>query len=124
MASGRYGKCGSASAIVLYNTSMNTRHTELVRLPLPAAGALQVYLSHAKVRDERAVVYVHGFASTRTSLKAEALEAACARRGWTFVSFDFRGHGESTGTLLEMTGSGLLDDMRAVHEYLIGLGVP
>jgi pimeloyl-ACP methyl ester carboxylesterase len=102
---------------------MSTRLTELTRLPLSSTGALRVFLSYEDQKADWAVLYVHGFGSTRTGVKAEALEEACARLGWTFVSFDFRGHGESTGTLLEMTGTGLLEDMEAVRDYLIGRGI-
>src|SRR5437879_1442854 len=100
------------------------RQTELVRLPLPSTGVLQLYLSYADLKADWTVVYVHGFGSTRTGLKTEAFEQACAKRGWTFVAFDFRGHGASTGTLLELTGTGLLEDLEAVRNYLAGRGIP
>jgi len=103
---------------------MNARRSDSVRLPLPAAGALQVYVSYADERSDWAVIYVHGFGSTRCGVKAEALEAACARRDWTFVSFDFRGHGQSTGTMVELRGSGLLEDLETVRTYLASRGVP
>jgi pimeloyl-ACP methyl ester carboxylesterase len=102
---------------------MSERRSELVRLPMPASGALQFYLSYQDPAPDRAVLYVHGFGSTRAGLKAEAVEEACGRRGWTFASFDFRGHGASTGTLVEMTGTGLLGDLAAVRDYLVGRGI-
>ena len=102
---------------------MNSRHAESVRVPLPAAGALQVYLSFRGEPADWAVVYVHGFGSTRQGEKSEALELSCARRGWTFASFDFRGHGQSTGTLLELCGSALLEDLDALWDYLVSRGV-
>jgi pimeloyl-ACP methyl ester carboxylesterase len=102
---------------------MDTRRSDSVRLPLPGAGAIQVYVSYPDEPGDAAVVYVHGFGSTRTGVKAEALEAACARRGWTYASFDFRGHGQSTGTLLELRGSGLLKDLAALRDYLSERGV-
>jgi pimeloyl-ACP methyl ester carboxylesterase len=70
-----------------------------------------------------AVLYVHGFTSTRSGEKADALESACTRYGWTFVSFDFRGHGESSGSLLELRGSGLLEDLDTVRKWLGSRGV-
>jgi uncharacterized protein len=99
------------------------RQSESVRLALPATGTLQACVSFADPGSDRAVVYVHGFGSTRGGVKAEALEQACARRGWTFAAFDFRGHGESTGTLLELRGSALLEDVEALRDYLIGRGI-
>ena len=40
--------------------------------------------------------------------KTQAVEAACAARGWAFAAFDFRGHGTSAGTMLDLRPSGLL----------------
>jgi pimeloyl-ACP methyl ester carboxylesterase len=98
--------------------------TGSVRLPLRTGGELQAYTSYQDERNDWAVLYVHGFGSTRGGVKAEALEAACARRGWTFASFDFRGHGESTGTLLELRGTHLLEDLEAMRDYLVSAGIP
>ncbi|MDX2033973.1 MAG: alpha/beta fold hydrolase [Blastocatellia bacterium] len=61
-----------------------------------------------------AVVFAHGFGSARGGEKAGALEAACARRGWAFAACDFRGHGESDGTMRELRGSRLLEDLDAI----------
>jgi pimeloyl-ACP methyl ester carboxylesterase len=69
------------------------------------------------------VAYVHGFASTGFGEKAKVVEAACIRRGWTFVTFDFRGHGQSSGSLLQLRGSGLLDDLEALRGYLDSRGL-
>jgi pimeloyl-ACP methyl ester carboxylesterase len=91
---------------------------------LPAAGELGVHVSYEDESQDWAVLYVHGFGSTRTGQKPEALEAACARGGWTFASFDFRGHGQSTGTLLDLRGSLLLDDLEGVRAYLASRGIP
>jgi uncharacterized protein len=103
---------------------MNSRRSETIRLPMIQGGALQVYVSFERDDKDFAVLYVHGFGSTRSGQKADALEAACARRGWTFASFDFRGHGLSSGTLLELRGSGLLEDLEAVRDYLVSRGIP
>jgi pimeloyl-ACP methyl ester carboxylesterase len=102
---------------------MSTRQGESVLFPLPVGGGLQVYVSYDDEPRDWAVVYVHGFGSTRTGEKPTAVEAACARRNWTFASFDFRGHGGSTGSLLELRGSALLEDMVAVRDYLRDRGI-
>jgi len=101
---------------------MTNRHQELIRLKIDSGGEVQMYLSQAAPQDW-AVVYVHGFGSTRGGEKALALEAACARRGWTFISFDFCGHGESTGTLLDLRCSRLLVEFEALRVYLAGRGI-
>src|SRR5262249_38007166 len=46
-----------------------------------------------------------------------------ARRGWTFAAFDFRGHGQSSGSLLDLRGTGLQRDLEAIRSYLLTRGV-
>jgi uncharacterized protein len=103
---------------------MSQRRSEIVRWPMVDGGLLHIYLSLEHQDQDFAVVYIHGFGSTRSGQKADALEAACGRRGWTFASFDFRGHGQSSGSLLELRGTGLLEDVEAVRDYLVGRGIP
>src|SRR5262249_13686926 len=74
-------------------------------------GPLRATHSWSDPAATEAVLYVHGFGSRRSGDKAAALEEACAARGWTWLAADFRGHGESTGTLLELRGSGLQRDL-------------
>jgi pimeloyl-ACP methyl ester carboxylesterase len=102
---------------------MSSRQEQTVRLDLPDGGALHLYLSQPARPCDWAVVYAHGLGSRRTGEKALALEAACARREWVFASFDFRGHGESSGSLLELRSSGLLDDLATVRGHLAELGI-
>src|SRR5262245_33358509 len=102
---------------------MSERRSESVRLSLPGGGSLQLDLSYPAQPVEPAVVFVHGLGSSRQGEKARAVEAACARRGWTFAALDFRGHGASSGALAEMRGSGLLADLGAVQDHLAGRGV-
>jgi pimeloyl-ACP methyl ester carboxylesterase len=101
----------------------DSRQHELIALDLPDGGRLAGDLSYTGTPGPFAVVSVHGFGSHRRGEKSLALEAACARRGWTFAAFDFRGHGESSGTLLELRGSGLLADLAAVRNALAGRGI-
>jgi alpha-beta hydrolase superfamily lysophospholipase len=54
---------------------------------------------------------------------APALEAAGARRGWTFATFDFRGHGESSNWLRDLRPSQLLADLATVRDFLAERGV-
>jgi alpha-beta hydrolase superfamily lysophospholipase len=100
-----------------------TRNAENVRLELSGGGWLQGQFSWQVLPADFAVVFLHGFCSVRYGEKAQALEEACARRGWPFATFDFRGHGESSGTTRELTGSGLLADLDAVHGFLAARGV-
>jgi pimeloyl-ACP methyl ester carboxylesterase len=102
---------------------MPTRAREEYQIAPAQGGALAAYLSHPGSAGPWAVLYVHGFGSTRAGEKPTAVEEACARRGWTFASFDFRGHGASSGTLLELRPSGLLDDLAAVRQELHRRGI-
>jgi uncharacterized protein len=102
---------------------MTIRTQENPRLTLPGGGHLQGTLSHRGEPGDRVLVYVHGFGSVRGGEKAAALEAACARRGWTFAAFDFRGHGESSGTMPDLCGALLLEDLEAIDGYLRGRGI-
>jgi pimeloyl-ACP methyl ester carboxylesterase len=102
---------------------MKPRQTEEPRLSLPSGTPLQGTLSYAGEPGSAAVVYVHGFGSARSGAKAATLEAACARRGWTFAAFDFRGHGGSGGSMLDLRGSGLQHDLETVRAYLATRGV-
>lgn len=84
---------------------MTTRLQETVRLEVPRGGWLEGRPSYSGSPGPDALLYAHGFGSTRAGAKADALEAACARRGWTFAAFDFRGHGGSSGTRLDLRSS-------------------
>ena len=95
---------------------------EPVRLPL-ADGELVGDLSFAQNAGDWAVVWVHGFGSHRGGEKAQAVEAACSRRGWAFAAFDFRGHGQSGGHMVDVRGSGLLDDLEMVRVFLASRGI-
>ncbi|HEV3256574.1 MAG TPA: alpha/beta fold hydrolase [Gemmataceae bacterium] len=102
---------------------MSPRQHDAISLPVPAGGTLRGHLSYHHKPGRWAVLYVHGFGSVRGGEKAVALEAACARRGYTFAAFDFRGHGESSGTMLDLRCSALLHDLQAIAEYLEGRGI-
>jgi pimeloyl-ACP methyl ester carboxylesterase len=94
---------------------------DAVQVPLPAGGHLQMTLDLPG--GPAAVVFVHGFGSDRRGEKARAVRTECARRRWNFAAFDFRGHGESSGTMPELRGSGLQADLEAVRLHLLGRGV-
>ena len=70
------------------------------------------------------VVWVHGFGSFRGGEKAAAVRAACLSRGWGFLACDFRGHGNSTGTMHELRASRLLEDLNAIREFLVAQNCP
>ncbi|HMP60585.1 MAG TPA: alpha/beta fold hydrolase [Gemmatales bacterium] len=94
------------------------RRTESIRLTLPSEDWLQGQSSWTEAGgDGFVVLFLHGFGSVRWGEKPQALEAACARRAWPFATFDFRGHGESSGTLRALRGSRLLEDLEAIRQW-------
>jgi pimeloyl-ACP methyl ester carboxylesterase len=101
----------------------SSRKQESIHLGLPGGGRVHTYFSHENEPGDWSVVSVHGFGSVHGGEKAQALEAACARRGWSFAAFDFRGHGGSSGSMLELRGSSLLEDLEAVRAHLAERGV-
>jgi len=102
---------------------VSLRQHEAISLPVPAGGTLRGHLSYGAEPGRWTVLYVHGFGSVRDGEKAMALEADCARRGYTFAAFDFRGHGESTGTMLDLRCSALLQDLHVITDYLETRGI-
>lgn len=64
-------------------------------------------------------VYVHGFGSDRKGNKVSAFSEAAAAHGVSFVAFDARGHGESPGSIEDLTLTRLLEDMDAVVAGLV-----
>src|SRR5262245_31841150 len=94
------------------------RDQELIELPAPDGLKLRgIFRPAPPAPEDQAtpvIVFVHGFGSTRGGEKAAAFEAECMRRGWAFAAFDFRGHGESDGTMLELCGSRLLEDLDVI----------
>ncbi len=65
-----------------------------------------------------AVVWAHGFGSHRGGEKAAAVRDECQRRGWAFAAFDFRGHGDSSGSMRDLRAGRLLEDLAAIREFL------
>lgn len=51
--------------------------------------------------DRPTIVWLGGFRSDRTGSKATYLRALCARENWSFLCFDYFGHGESSGDFVE-----------------------
>lgn len=56
-------------------------------------------------------VFAHGFGSDRKGAKATAFRAAAETSGASFLASDARGHGASSGTIEELTLSGMIEDL-------------
>lgn len=56
------------------------------------------------------IIFLGGFRSDMTGVKATALEDFCKERGQAFIRFDYRGHGQSSAKFEECTLSTWLED--------------
>jgi pimeloyl-ACP methyl ester carboxylesterase len=64
------------------------------------------------------IIFLGGFMSDMTGIKARTLDAFCAARGQAFVRFDYFGHGESSGAFAEATVGRWKEDALAVIDRL------
>jgi pimeloyl-ACP methyl ester carboxylesterase len=80
-------------------------------LPAPDGGRL-AYV--ARPGAAPAVAFLGGYASDMTGVKAQYLDGWCRERGRGFVRFDYRGHGQSSGRLMDGTIGAWRDDALAV----------
>jgi pimeloyl-ACP methyl ester carboxylesterase len=60
------------------------------------------------------VVFLGGYASDMTGTKARYLEDWCRARGRAFLRFDYQGHGQSSGRLIDGTIGAWRDDALAI----------
>lgn len=92
---------------------MNRRPTTTTILaPAPGERVVveQILLDPMGRGDRPGFLFLHGLGSVRAGEKSEALLAHARAAGRAFTRFDFRGHGESTGTIGVVTMSELLVD--------------
>jgi pimeloyl-ACP methyl ester carboxylesterase len=64
------------------------------------------------------VVFMGGFASDMTGIKAMTLDRFCRQRGQAYLRFDYRGHGASGGEFRDGTIGGWLQDSLDVFDKL------
>jgi uncharacterized protein len=91
-----------------------------IELTMPDGACVRGVLRPGKYcRAVPTVVFAHGFGSSRNGEKAQALEAECARREWAFAACDFRGHGQSGGSPMDLRGSRLIEDLDTVTQWVV-----
>lgn len=78
------------------------------------------YKSHSPKNSKKmpTIVFLGGFMSNKNSTKAEFLFNFCKEKDINYVSFDYTGHGESSGNFLDGTISSWLDDSLDVIDNL------
>lgn len=94
---------------------------ETHRIPVAAGEsiALDWYPPAAPVApDGRCAVFVHGLGSRRDGEKALHFAERFAAQGWGFLAPDLRGHGDSDGTLRDLTLTRMLADLQAALAWL------
>jgi pimeloyl-ACP methyl ester carboxylesterase len=100
------------------------RPPEIVRtLPVGRGGGASASLSMRLATPEgtpRApgILYLHGFGSAQAGEKADFFREHALGSGYRFASFDFRGHGNSGGSLSDLTLSRNLEDLEIVRAEL------
>lgn len=99
------------------------RTIEPVHIDIPGGEHLRGDLHFNRLPGEHAIVFVHGFGSRRDGEKSIALANACERASNTYFCFDFRGHGDSSGTMRELRPTRMIEDLATVRDYLASRGI-
>lgn len=90
-----------------------------MRLSVGSKGeCIDVTVTSPTTSGATGVIFLHGFMSHQAGEKARFFKEVLVQRGVTFVTFDFRGHGQSGGTMRELTGTRLLEDCHTVVEHV------
>jgi len=86
----------------------------------PPRSTLFPYTTLFRSGDKSApgVVFLGGFASDMTGTKATFLAERCAKVGYRFLRFDYRGHGQSSGDFKEGTIGAWFEDTCVVFDQL------
>jgi len=90
-------------------------------------GTNLAYRRRAGDEDAPSIVWLGGFKSDMTGTKATALDAYAHARGFSYLRFDYSGHGASGGTFAEGTISrwsadslAILDELTQGPQVLVG----
>lgn len=88
------------------------------RLDRPDGGYIAYRRHIGKAANMPGVVFIHGLRSDMDGGKAERLHEFCAARSQSFVRFDCRGHGQSSGVFEDTVLSQWADDAALVIDNL------
>lgn len=84
------------------------------RFSAPGGPVTLAYELDAGAPGAPAVVYCHGLFSGRNGQRATTLRAWCRKVDWWLLRFDFRGRGDSSGSIRELTLTRHLEDLDAI----------
>mmetsp|Transcript_2956 Transcript_2956/g.5250 ORF Transcript_2956/g.5250 Transcript_2956/m.5250 type:complete len:279 (+) Transcript_2956:1094-1930(+) len=81
---------------------------------MAAARLLALDLLRAPAPASTLLVYTPGIASSRVGAKSDAFQALAEKLSWDFVRYDLVGHGESEGSLMDLSVTGTLQDLQQI----------
>lgn len=84
-----------------------------------ATVSLAVDVWRPRLQKHGAVLFMPGFGSVRSGEKALAFAREFVKGGFTFVAFEPRGHGASSGDMEGLTLDRHLEDLRHAHHYIL-----
>jgi len=93
------------------------------RLPVGESGerlSVRLAVPDRSAADAPAILYLHGFGSRQGGEKGDFFRARALADGLPFCSFDARGHGDSEGSISELSLSRNLEDLATVRSWLEG----
>lgn len=91
-------------------------HVEDIKIPGDTTLAAKLYVP-SQTGPRPAILLCHGFASCKEEFMA--LPHNLCREGWTVLTFDYSGHGESTGHRGYVSEKGHLEDTLRAYQTLI-----
>jgi len=78
------------------------------------------YLAYSVLAGRKpTVLFLCGYRSDMSGLKASALADHCQQRNYAFVRFDYRGHGKSSGEFEDLTIAEWYDDALRIVDQII-----
>lgn len=100
--------------------SFRPERDEMLRIPLPAGGALhaRAWWQHVTSRRAGAVILVHGVGGSSHSRYVVRAAVALHRAGWHVVRLDLRGAGDSIADAPALYHAGLTEDLRVAIEQV------
>jgi uncharacterized protein len=98
------------------------REMETHRIPVEGGEGIVVDWYAPAAPDARSAVFVHGLGSHRRGEKATWFAERFGEQGWGYLTLDLRGHGDSDGTLRELTLTRMLADLRVALAWLAAQG--
>mmetsp|Transcript_21181 Transcript_21181/g.33281 ORF Transcript_21181/g.33281 Transcript_21181/m.33281 type:complete len:318 (-) Transcript_21181:50-1003(-) len=73
-------------------------------------------------RSNTTVMFVNGLLSSMNGTKCSALQRYCKKNNVSFLCFDYRGHGQSSGHFIDCTMHNWVADASDMLDYIVSLG--